>query len=288
MTEISGFSIYTVMVSPQPADTSVKSIITVPEEVYAGDDITITASLVNTGDLPDSYEAILSIDDVVQEIQTVDVPGKGTADVSFNLVGLESGTYTISVNEKVISLIVLPVAEPTPASFTLSSLEISPDEVDIGEEVSIFIRVENIGETEGTCQITFKINGLVQGEREISLQGLSRDTLVFTTTFEEAGKQLIEINDRLGSVIVEGEVTPPEQIPLPAVDEGPAEAEDLAKSEGVVAAAPTQDIIETPDSSDTKNWQIIIAIVGACIVGFVIVTILVLRWRRRGNVDSST
>jgi hypothetical protein len=288
MTETTGFSIYTVMVSPQTADTSVNGIITVPEEVYVGDDITITASLVNNGDLPDSYEAILSINDVVWETKTVDVPGKGTTDVSFNLVGLESGTYTITVNEKVISLIVLPVAEPTPASFTLSSLEISPDEVDIGEEVSISIRVENTGETEGTCQIVCKINGLVQEEREISLQGLSGDTLVFNTTFGEAGKQLIEINDQLGSLIVRGEVSPPEQIPLPADDGGPTKAEDSAKSERAVTAVPTQDLSETSGSYNTKNWQIIIPVAGAFMVGFVILTILVLRWRRRDNLDRST
>jgi hypothetical protein len=105
-------------------------------------------------------------------------------------------------------------------------------------------------------------------------------TCFFTATFNEAGKKLIEVNGRLGSVIVKGVVPTPEQIALPA-SEGTSEgAEESAESEGFIAAAPNQDVSDTPDSSDIKGWQIAIPVIGACIVVFVIISVLVLRWRR--------
>jgi hypothetical protein len=173
---------------------------------------------------------------------------------------------------------VLPVKEPTPASFTLSSLDITPGEVNIDEKVNISIRVENTGETEGTCQVTCMINGKVEEEKEVLLQGLSSDTVVFTITFEEAGKKRVEINDLLSSVIVKGEELILEQIPLPA------DVKEPSPSDHTAAEIPGQNTPEDPSSKAGGYWWFVGLILGVC--ALLIAVVLFFNRRRRGTSDN--
>lgn len=263
MTEISGFSIYTVMVSPQLADISVTGLIITPEVIYEGDDATVTASLVNSGDFTGTYEAILRINDTIEETRIVDIAGNDSVTISFELTGLDYGSYQITIGEATGTLIILEVIEPTPAAFTTSSLEISPEEVDIGEDANISVWVDNTGETEGTCQLVCKANGVILDEKEITLAGGSGEAVVFTTTFGEAGEKLIEVNEMSGSLIVK-EVVEGEPSPEPG-----SVAEE--------AEIPIDEIIEEPEPE--SRWWIVGLILGVCAV--IIVSVIFFNMRRR-------
>ena len=77
-------------------------------------------------------------------------------------------------------------------------------------------------------------------------------------SFEEAGKQLIEVNDQLGSVIVRGAAPPTEQTPLPADDNEPS------TPTGEVAEVTEPDI--TNDTTTTSSWPIVVGVLGGCLV----------------------
>ena len=119
-------------------------------------------------------------------------------------------------------------------------------------------------------KVTCKVNGEVAEEKEITLPGLSSDTVFFNLSFEEAGKQLIDINDQLGSIIVKGAVPPTDQTPLPADDNEPS--------------TPTGEIAEVTEPNNTDNtntgssWPIAVGVIGGCLV---IAVILVMVMRRR-------
>jgi hypothetical protein len=251
------------MVSPQPADISVTGLIITPEVIYEGDDATVTASLVNSGDFTGTYEATLRINDTIEETRIVDIAGNDSVTISFELTGLDYGTYQITIGEATGTLIILQVIEPTPAAFTTSSLEISPEEVDIGEDADISVWVDNIGETEGTCQLVCKANGVILDEKEITLAGGSGEAVVFTTTFGEAGEKLIEVNEMSGSLIVK-EVVEGE----PSPETGPV---------AEVAEIPIDEIIEEPEPE--SRWWIVGLILGVCAV--IIVSVIFLNMRRR-------
>jgi hypothetical protein len=272
MTEISGFSMYAVMVSPKPADISVTDLTAVPDEINEGENTTITASLINEGELTGTHEVKLKINGEVVETKEVEIEGQNGVSVSFNLAGLASGTYQISVDETSVTLTVLPVKEPTPASFTLGPLEITLAEADIDEEVSISVTVENIGESEGTYLVTCKINGNIVEEKEVTIPGLSSENIIFIVTFGEAGKKLIDVNDQLGNVTVKGVSPPQQQTPLPSGDDEPS------APTGTIAEATEPAIID--DSDTTSSWPIVVGVVGGCLVLADIALYIVKRQRR--------
>jgi hypothetical protein len=281
VTEISGFSMYAVMVSPQPAHISVTELTAVPDEISEGESTTITASLINDGELAGTYEAELTVNGEVVETKAVEIGGQDNASVTFDLTGLASGTYQISVGEAAVTLTVLPAKEPTPAFFIPGSLEIIPAEVDTDEEVRISITVENTGESEGTYPVICKINGEIKEEKEVFLQGLSSDTVVFTMAFEEAGKKLIDVNDQLGGVIVRGAVPPTEQTPLPADDDEPS------TPDGDVAEITEPGITGDSDATTTtSSWPIVVGVVGGCLVLAIITTLYVIRRKRHGTPEN--
>jgi hypothetical protein len=257
--EISGFSTYAVMLSARPADISVSDLTITPEEIDEGEDATVDVLLENDGDYSGTYEAVLEINGAVAETKTVEVVKRGSAAVSFDLAGLAAGTYNIEVGDASATLTVVTVApppeEPTPANFTIGSLEITPGEIDAGQNVDISVRVDNTGETEGVCQVVCKINGSVVDEQQVTLAGGSGKTVAFTLAVNEPGTKSIEVNELAGSLVVK-------------------EVEE----EGAVAEIPTQ---ETPEETDvgTSNWWIWV-VVGVGVILIAGAAILIIRRRK--------
>ena len=176
-------------------------------------------------------------------------------------------------------LTVLEIIVPTPAAFTISSLEITPEEVDIGENVNVSVRVDNTGESEGVYQVVCKVDGVVVDEKEITLAGGSGESVVFTTTFDEAGIQTIEVNGLTGSLIIKGDTSPPEHIPLPA-EENP----DIPSGE--VAGLSDPDVIEESSSTSELTPRLVGGILGGCLLAAIFV--YVIWWRRRSISKNST
>jgi len=145
--------------------------------------------------------------------------------------------------EDSVAISIVAAVEPTPAAFTISSLGISPDEADIGENVNISVRVDNTGETEGVYQLVCKVDGVVVDEKEVTLAGGSGKLVTFTLAIDEAGNKTIDVNELTGSLVVK-------------------EAEE---EPGEVAEIPTQEIPEEPASSGNQ-WWIVGLILGACAI----------------------
>ena len=124
--EISGFSIYTVMVSTRPFEIAVEDLTINPGEIDKDGSTTVAAMLVNSGDFAGSYEATLMIDGVVAETKVVDVAKQGSAAVSFDLIGLAAGTHEITIGDAVGSLTVADLVEPTSPTTTEPEPEPEP------------------------------------------------------------------------------------------------------------------------------------------------------------------
>jgi hypothetical protein len=88
-----------------------------------------------------------------------------------------------------------------PAAFTISALDISPTEADIGETVDISVLVTNTGEQAGSYSLNLVVNGAVVEAREITMAGGSQ-TVVFSTSRDEAGSYSVEVNGLGGSFTV--------------------------------------------------------------------------------------
>ncbi|GEM_PF-4948297 len=88
--------------------------------------------------------------------------------------------------------------EPAPAEFTVSNLSIEPDQVEIGEEVTLIVDVTNSGGTAGTETLEFEVNGIVASE-DVKLEPGQTETLSAIVTPHEAGMYEVRVDDLTAS-----------------------------------------------------------------------------------------
>lgn len=97
-----------------------------------------------------------------------------------------------------------PVPSPLPAGFTVSDLTISPPRVGPGEPVSISVILTNIGESEGTCRVTLKVNQLVAATRDLTLSGGDSNTVTFNTNSKQPGNYGVDVDGLYGNFNITG------------------------------------------------------------------------------------
>ena len=158
-----------------------------PEEVYIGDEITITAEESIGGDPIKDVE--ISIDG--------DFLGKTGSDGTISYTTTEAGKIKITAvkdgytNESET----INVKEPE-ASFEFSNLVIDPIEVNAGKDVTISINAENTGNAAGDHDVELVVGGSTVDTQTISLAAGESTTVTFTHKEEEPGTYNVKIEDQ--------------------------------------------------------------------------------------------
>ncbi|MFC2060797.1 CARDB domain-containing protein [Chloroflexota bacterium] len=122
---ISHFTIFTILVYQKPAMFTISDLRITPGEAEIKEQIAISFSIANSGDLSDTYNATLRINNVVEATKEVTLAGGTNQSVTFNVAKNTAGTYTVDiaghtgtfkVKEKVApSPTPGPVPTPTPS-----------------------------------------------------------------------------------------------------------------------------------------------------------------------------
>jgi hypothetical protein len=145
------------------------------------------------------------------------------------------------------------------AAFTCSDLSISPNEVNIGETVTISMLVTNTGNAAGGYEVTLNINGVVEATEELTLKASASEVCVFTITKDIAGTYSVNINGLSGSFQVREKPPQPTTAPAPL-------------------APPPTPPAPLPEVQAPMNWPLI----GGIMAGVVVVGLLIFfRVRRR-------
>ena len=91
----------------------------------------------------------------------------------------------------------------TPAAFSVSALEITQAEVDIGEEVIISVLVTNSGDGAGSYEVVLKIDdAVIATEDVVDLAGGDSQRVTFTTAKDSAGMATVDVNGLGASFVV--------------------------------------------------------------------------------------
>ncbi|MBA7466756.1 hypothetical protein ES707_01946 [subsurface metagenome] len=162
----------------------------------------------DTDDIPDGYKeenlVMAMWDEEAEEWIILD-----------SVVDLLANTITIKVRHLSIFAI-LAGAVAAPADFSVSELSIAPEEVSIGENINISVRVTNTGNSSGSYTATFKINGAVEATKEVTLDAGASQKVTFTTAKDVAASYSVDVNGLSGSFTVKEEVAPaPPPAPTP-------------------------------------------------------------------------
>jgi flagellar basal body-associated protein FliL len=92
--------------APAQAKFLIKNMDITPLEVMAGETVTVTAVVENTGGSEGTYNAVLSLDGVTADTQNVSITPGNSETVTFSFTKSNPGTYAISIGELSANLIV--------------------------------------------------------------------------------------------------------------------------------------------------------------------------------------
>jgi len=205
-TTVTHFSVYTALVHNAPAEMTVIGLSVTPRETEPGDTVTIKASISNTGDLSGTFDVELKINNKAAGTKSVTLAGNSSTTVTFTVEKEIAGTYLVDIGDCAGSFIVkepvISESEPEAAAFVISSLTISPDEVDAGDAVTVSVVVTNTGELEGTEEVILQLNGEVVSTEAVTLAGGTNRTVTFNLDNDTAGTHAVDVNGQRGSFTV--------------------------------------------------------------------------------------
>jgi len=129
------------------------------------------------------------------------------------VVDSEANTITAELSQFCDSAVLgYEAVVPAPASFEVSSLDISPAEVEIGETVNITVLVANTGGRPGSCQVMLKINGVAEEVGAVVIDAGASEQVSFTTSKDTPGLYRVDVNGLTGSFDVNQPLPPAEPV----------------------------------------------------------------------------
>ncbi|MHA1370959.1 MAG: CARDB domain-containing protein [Promethearchaeota archaeon] len=206
--EASGSPILVGGTPPKPAEFILSSLSITPAEVKLGEEATITFTVTNVGEETGVRTVKLSVEgEPVTFVVTLE--GGESEKLEFKYTPETEGTYNVEVDGLTGSFeakaVIVP---PKPAEFEISNLVVSPSEVVEGEPVTVTVNIENTGEMEGSHTVTLKLDGVETETKEVTLEGGSSTTTLFTLT-EAAGEYTVTVDGLTASFTV----TAPKKLP---------------------------------------------------------------------------
>jgi len=93
----------------------------------------------------------------------------------------------------------------TELKFIPSSLRIEPDEIDIGEDITLLVNVTNIGDISGDYTLEFYVNGEYVDSDTVTVEGGETETASVYYTIEDTGSYEIKVNGLTLNIEVEEE-----------------------------------------------------------------------------------
>ena len=95
------------------------------------------------------------------------------------------------------------------ADFELSGLSITPSEAGVDEEVTIRVTVENVGDDEGSTEVTLKVDGEEVDSQDVTVAAAASQTVTFTHSEAEEGTYSITVDGQSGTLTVAAGPPPP-------------------------------------------------------------------------------
>lgn len=191
-------STFDVLTPPQFANLVIS-----PEQVKVGEQVTVSADITNSGEIPGNYTVTLRVNDADEETKTVTLGANETKTASFAVTGSNSGTYSISLGGLSGSLTVLK-----PAGFAMSNLVFSPTQAVAGLEVSIMCDVTNTGEVDGSCPVNLKVDGVQVDSKEVTVAAGATQTVAFSLVKDIGGSYNVAIGNLSSTLVVSEGVLP--------------------------------------------------------------------------------
>jgi len=233
-----------------------------PDEVAFDQPIIITLTY-SCDDIPEG----VSEDSLV--IAYLDVDTEKWDILTDSTVDPEHNTVTASINHLTFFGIIAQITPTTP-TFTVTNLVVSPSEVSIGESVTVSALVSNIGDTDGSYEITLKINGRVKAKQRIDIAAGQNEHFSSNISKTAAGRYTVSIDGLTDAFMIKAATVPPPSTPLaePTPSALPTEpAPSPSPAESALSPPPTEPAPEAAEPQPSAvNWPALWGVIGGVVI----------------------
>lgn len=181
---------------------SISNLTITPNQVKAGEPVTISAIVSNNGSQAGRYSVVLRINGLVENITELALPPGGSQATTFTVIKEDGGEYYAELDGLGGSFIVIPLV---PANFSVTNLLITPERVKQGEKVNISAIVTNHGELRGDHSLVLKLKGAVEAVEQVSLGPGESRQVTFNIIKTTPGFYNVELEGLTGRFVVEME-----------------------------------------------------------------------------------
>lgn len=173
---------------------------------------------------------------------------------------VDTGNYTVSAPLTHFSTYAILGYPPAPASFSVSSLSVSPTQTTPGQDVTIDAAVTNTGGSSGSYLVLLKLDGLVVNSREVTLSAGESAPVEFKVDTAILGKHNIDVSGNDGQfTIIEPEGTIAE-LPSANITNPPQTREPVAANTPTsTAASETPAAAAVPAKTFPIKWMVLVA-----------------------------
>ena len=184
---------HAIIIPPLPPFLS--DLTVTPSELEQGDDVTISLDIMNPNNQSITYIVTMKIGELTLLVD-VELEALESKTVSRTLTMGIVGDYSVTVDGMAGNFVVNPPLIPVePAEFVVSELEVQPDEVEVGEDVTFTVLVTNIGETEGSYIVEFRVDGEIVDTQIVTLAAASgRQAMAYYEALS-AGTYQVSVED---------------------------------------------------------------------------------------------
>jgi hypothetical protein len=205
--QIQHLSIYALLARIQPASFEVTDLSLTPREVGLGETVTVSFVVNNNGDLTGTYEVGLKLDNTTVETKSVTLAGGDSETETFDITSNAAGEHQANIGDMLATFVVK--APQTPATFAVSEINITPTEVNSGENVIVNVLVKNSGDLSGRHEVILKIDDVAVQTKGVSIDSGESETVSFNITPDTVGIHNVNIGSLSGSYEVKSPPPPP-------------------------------------------------------------------------------
>ena len=185
---------------PEPANIEYKSISVDPENIETGQEVTISLTLENTGDIAGNEQVTLYVNNEPSSTKLVTINGREIKIETFTFTPEAGGSYIVKSGTLETSFIVTapePLPEPEPdiepetelstADISYKSITISPSTLTVGDMATITVTIENTGDEAGTDNIEIFLDNDKIASQTVTIEGKTTETFTFTHIMDTSG-----------------------------------------------------------------------------------------------------
>jgi hypothetical protein len=186
----------------KPAEFTVTDLTTTPAEAEEAEPVQISANITNIGDLEGTYDANLTINNVLTQNQTIIVPGNNTSViVEFTVIEETIGTYTVELGGLTGSFNIKE-APPTSSNIHLLNAVANPYESWVNETITFTVTADNPSNQDDKLTVKFSVDDSLVESRKIELAAGATTTVEFTYNATTEGKHTYKVNSISGTFMI--------------------------------------------------------------------------------------